>query len=147
MSSVEASLGLPGRVVGLIWALRTPLCSAAVELPSADAGVEAGARSLLWEHCGCEAGRTDSPHCPLSGLSDQRGKTSERKILCVLDNIAAPRNQATTTRYSCPRSCTCVTGPACSHRWEGMTPVFHLAAVLSFSCLWSLSKKKLLSSH
>lgn len=35
-------------------------------------------------------------------MIDQRGKTSERKILCVLDNIAAPRNQATTTRYSCP---------------------------------------------
>lgn len=50
-----------------------------VEFPSADAGVEAGACSLLWEHRRREASGADAPHCPLSGLSDQRGKAPEKE--------------------------------------------------------------------
>ena len=94
---MEASHGLQDSVVvGL--GPPTTLCSAAVELPSADAGVEAGTRSLLWEHRGREASGADSPHRPLSRLFDQRGKTSKEKIFCVLNYIPTPRNQAIVTR-------------------------------------------------
>lgn len=62
------------------------LCSVPVELPPADAGMEAGTRAVLWEHRGPEACRADSPHRALSRLTDQRGKTSSKEI-CAPDNI------------------------------------------------------------
>lgn len=61
-----------------------------VELPSADAGVEIGTRHLLWEHHRCEAGRADTPHCPLSGLPDQRGKASEKERKYYVLLITSP---------------------------------------------------------
>lgn len=88
-----------------------PLCSVAVELPPADAGVEAGTRPLLWEHHGPEACRADSPHRPSSRLSDQRGETSRKKISRVLGNIPTPRNQATITRWD--------SGRLLAIEWEG----------------------------
>lgn len=76
-----------------------------MELPSVDAGVETGTCSLLWEHCGREARRADSSYRPLSGLSGQRGKTSKKKIPYVVDNIPAPKNQATVTGKAALLSC------------------------------------------
>lgn len=75
-----------------------PLCPVAVELPSADAGMEVGAGSVLRQHHRREAGRADAPHRPLPRLSDQRGEMSERKIFCVLDNMPTPREQAAGAR-------------------------------------------------
>lgn len=132
------------------WALRTaswaalgpptPLCSAAVELPSADAGVEAGSSSLLREHCGLEAGGADPPHRALPGLSDQRGETSQEKMLCVIRNVPTPGSRAAARDEPALQSWAMhASARRLPAEWDRNASWFHLAAAPPRSCLWPLN--------
>lgn len=118
----------------------SPLCSATVEFPSADAGVEAGSCSLLREHRGLEAGGADPPHRPLPGLSDQRGETSQEKMLYVIRNIPTPGSQVAARDEPALQSrAVHASARWLPAEWDGNASWFHLAAAPPCPCLWLLN--------